>query len=580
MADWEKVDGRADLFSLGVILYEILTDKSPFDAINAIGVMTKTLHIAPPTPSSVVPGCPLILEELCLSLLEKDPARRSMSADQVADEVENYLNGAKERARRIEAARALAKEAMEPATRYINASVGRDALLHKARILSQSIPLFEGIEEKRPVWDLEDQAAESGREEASSAAAAMVLYSQALGHEPTLPEARRGLADLYWNLARQAESRGDEPTRLLHESRVLEYDDGHYASIFTANAWLSLRSSHPAEVFAYPYVERDRVLSLGEPFSLGKTPLSEVELMPGSYLLLLKSRGFRDTRYPLRLKRRDRIFEKVNLYPESAIGDDFIYVPAGKFVMGGDVEAFDPQPRKEVNVADFAIGRFPVTFAQYLEFINELPEEEALRRIPQTINCPPMVERNAQGVWVECYETLCEGAGQQFCAREEAGQIPVLSISWFDAVAYCRWRSERDSCEYRLPTEAEWEKAARGTDGRLFPWGDRFDPIFCKMRDSRPGAAQPEPIGTFPVDESPYGVRDLAGGMRDICGDVYGVIDWQTALQEPEDAVSVRVGRGGSWNNHALRCHGAARFTHYAYERYINGGFRLAKTLL
>jgi formylglycine-generating enzyme required for sulfatase activity len=67
--------------------------------------------------------------------------------------------------------------------------------------------------------------------------------------------------------------------------------------------------------------------------------------------------------------------------------------------------------------------------------------------------------------------------------------------------------------------------------------------------------------------------------MRDICGDVYGVIDWQTALQEPEGAVSVRVGRGGSWNNHALRCHGAARFTHYAYERYINGGFRLAKTL-
>jgi formylglycine-generating enzyme required for sulfatase activity/tRNA A-37 threonylcarbamoyl transferase component Bud32 len=580
MGDWERVDARADLFSLGVILYEILTSQLPFDAANSIGVLTKSLHLAPPKPSSLLPSCPLVLEDLCLALLEKDPTQRPKSAEAIAEEVENYLNGAKERARRTEAARAFAKEAVEPAMRYVNASVGRDALLHKARILSQTIPLHEGIEKKRPIWDLEDQAAERGRDEARAAAAAIDLYSQALGQDAALPEARRGLADLYWSLAQQAEFRGDEPTRLLHESRVLEYDDGHYASIFTANAWLSLQTSRPAEIIAHPYVERDRILTLGEPIPLGSSPLRKIEMMPGSYLLLIKSEGFRDTRYPVRLKRRDEFFDKVNLYTESAIGDEFIYIPGGKFVMGGDMDAFDPQPRKEVHVADFAIGRFSVTFGQYLEFINDIPEEEALRRIPQTINCPPMVEKNAQGVWVECYETLCEGAGQKFCAREEVSQIPVLSISWFDAVAYCKWRSKRDNCEYRLPTEAEWEKASRGTDARLFPWGDRFDPIFCKMRDSRPGAAQPEAIGTFPIDESPYGVRDTAGGMRDLCGDVYGIVDWETALTESEDAVSLRVGRGGSWNNHALRCHSAARFTHYAFERYINGGFRLAKSLL
>ena len=76
-------------------------------------------------------------------------------------------------------------------------------------------------------------------------------------------------------------------------------------------------------------------------------------------------------------------------------------------------------------------------------------------------------------------------------------QVPVVLVDWFDAVAYCRWRSDREGTPIRLPTEMEWEKAARGTDGRVFPWGDHFDSTFCLMLSSRPFMPQPEPVGTF-----------------------------------------------------------------------------------
>jgi hypothetical protein len=95
-----------------------------------------------------------------------------------------------------------------------------------------------------------------------------------------------------------------------------------------------------------------------------------------------------------------------------------------------------------------------------------------------------------------------------FITAPEAGarrDHPIVYLP--DARAYARSRGAR------LPFEIEWEKAARGVDGRVYPWGDRFDPTFCKMRDSRSYTQQPEPNGTFPTDESPYGVRDLAGGM-------------------------------------------------------------------
>ena len=98
---------------------------------------------------------------------------------------------------------------------------------------------------------------------------------------------------------------------------------------------------------------------------------------------------------------------------------------------------------------------------------------------------------------------------------------PVLNIDWFGAWAYGQWHAEKTGQPWRLPYELEWEKAARGVDGRFYPWGDAFDPSWCCVRDSHRGPRLPQVVGAFAGDVGPYGVRDMAGGAWDWCADIF-----------------------------------------------------------
>lgn len=199
-------------------------------------------------------------------------------------------------------------------------------------------------------------------------------------------------------------------------------------------------------------------------------------------------------------------------------------------MIGGDRRAPGTLPKQRVWVEDFALAEKPVTYAEYSEF------RPGLER---------MSSREAD---IENY--------------------PALGVSWFDAIEYCAWKSQRDGVTYRLPYELEWEKAARGADGRAYPWGDRFDPIFCKSRESRPGIPAPEPLGAFPADLSPYGIRDLAGSTREWTADVLA------------DSHDQRLLRGGGWNSTGHSCRAAARFRISGRVRRLDFGFRLAKSLV
>ena len=195
--------------------------------------------------------------------------------------------------------------------------------------------------------------------------------------------------------------------------------------------------------------------------------------------------------------------------------------------------------------------------------------------------------KQVEGLWVPHYEAIIsEKAAQPFCSEQELNQVPVFGIDWLDALSYCSWRSQRDKVGYRLPQEAEWEKAARGTDGRFFPWGDHADPTFCKMRASRPNYPQPEPIGRFPIDTSPYGVCDLAGGVREWVADIHGELTSIEALRRADTTGlpnkndgELRMLRGGAWNIPMYRCRATSRFRNFMKSRSSNNGFRLAKNL-
>jgi eukaryotic-like serine/threonine-protein kinase len=163
-------------------------------------------------------------------------------------------------------------------------------------------------------------------------------------------------------------------------------------------------------------------------------------------------------------------------------------------------------------------------------------------------------------------------------------RIPVFGIDAASAMAYAAWWSARTNRSYRLPTEAEWEKAARGVDGRRYPWGDRFESIFCKMMSSRLGAPRPEPIGTFATDISPYGVRDMAGGIADWCTSTLadGTHDRGADRSADRGAELASRGiqlasRGGAWCDSENDCTVIARRRMLAEQRTFRLGLRLVR---
>ena len=589
----DRVDHRADLFALGVVLYEVLTGRHPFDGGNSALITLATCEREPQRPSELQPDCPLLLEDLCLALLAKDPDARPASAEFVASEILAFLEGDKERERRREQARRLCEQAASIVARHDELEAMANAKAEEARALSSRTKEWEPISRKRPIWDLED-AAEVARLEAQRALAqAIELFKNALEYDSHYDEAHRGLAKLYWRRARMAAAERRRATEVYYEALVAQHDDGTYSSLLRAPSRLSIVSQPTgAEVVAHRYEEHHRVLSPGPAIPLGTTPIVDAELEPGSYLLVLRKPGYAEARYPVQLGRATVQRADVNLYTAEQIGEGFVYVPGGPVIIGGDPDAVDPLPRQTIHVPDFAIGKFPVTIGEYCAFLDELEKgagrEQVLRRAPRDrVSEGFVVRKGPSGRW-EPDPVMIEGEARELFPEGEGHElrVPAHLVDWFDATAYCRYLSQREGVAIRLPTEVEWEKAARGADGRFFPWGDHFDPSFCLMRASRPHPPQPEPIGTFPIDESPYGVRDMAGGMREWVGDIHGERTADELLGEPEPDASAERGqssmrqvRSGSWNADRSWSRAASRGGQFALVRGTGLGFRIAKTL-
>jgi serine/threonine protein kinase/formylglycine-generating enzyme required for sulfatase activity len=582
-----SVDPRSDLFSVGVILYEILTGKRPFQGATQLATLILTQEHRPTPPAEINQQCPPVLEDLCLLLLEKDANARPRTADAVANTIEAFLEGSLDQERRRIAAKKLVEQARQSVLGYRHLSEVRRRHTERAQQLLKDIKPWDAPEKKQPAWELEEQAKQTSTEQVKALAEAIELYSRALGHEPQNKAARRGLAELYWERAEQAILDRDEPTRILSESMVQEYDDGHFKGLLTSEATVSLRSNPTgAEVYAYSIKEVNRVETLTEKNFLGKTPLQEIKLKAGSYLLILKHANAAETRYPVFLARGAKHQNQVRLFTEAQVGAGFAYIPKGLVKVGGTSAPGALLPQ-EVMVDDFVIGRFPVTFREYCAYLDSQPKNEAFYRLPRYTEEEeeiPLAFRNEAGRFVPVYKNIIKESGRLFCWPANVGELPVMGISWFDAVAYCRWRSNQEGVTYQLPTEHQWEKAARGVDHRIFPWGNFFDPTFCKMKLSRPGNAQPETIGSFPIDESPYLVRDMAGGVSEFVADVVGEVETVVAqgLQESAEDVNTdgtRVVRGGAWSSAEPNCFSTSRQVVSAKIRSSSIGFRVVKVV-
>jgi serine/threonine-protein kinase len=180
------------------------------------------------------------------------------------------------------------------------------------------------------------------------------------------------------------------------------------------------------------------------------------------------------------------------------------------------------------------------------------------------------MERRPDGTWTALPNNV-EGTARERCLREHGpgfeGDLPVAGVSWFDAAAYCAWKSRTTGREWRFPTEEEREKAARGVDGRTFPWGELMHSSLAKCTDARNERSQPEPVGCFPAANSVYGMLDAAGNAWDWTGSWYDVRE------------TMRVVRGGSWGQTIVNLRCALRNRHDPHYRNPNIGFRPARSL-
>ncbi len=201
---------------------------------------------------------------------------------------------------------------------------------------------------------------------------------------------------------------------------------------------------------------------------------------------------------------------------EKPIDEEMVLIPAGPFLRGTDVGGLDEGPPREIYLDAFQIDRHEVTNSQYGQFAAATGHRKA---------GPP--SRYAKNV------SKMRGPNQ-----------PAIYVSWDDAVAYCQWKGRR------LPTEAEWEKAMRGTDGRLWPWGNAEQPDGANWARVNDGFEASAPAGSFLADKSPYGVMDGAGNVMEWVDDWYAEGYYKESSernpQSPEHGV-YRTLRGGGY---------------------------------
>jgi serine/threonine-protein kinase len=561
----EAVDARTDVYALGILLYEILTLTPPFTG-KLMEVMSAHLETAPAPPRARAPEreIPLELERVCLKALQKDAADRHQTARELHEEVQAWLEAVSDRARRKALAGELAVKGRIALGQYysLKESVSRAA----ARVdgLRSRFRDWQSVEEKAPLFEAEDALSRLRSGLAEGASEVVTALSAALAQDPEHPEARRSLAEFFWDRFRDAERRHDFESRDYFGKLVSSFHDGRYEKELRGEGTFSLESFPAgAKVALYRLEENRLVLEPRNPRELGQTPIAPMPLPMGSYLALVTKEGCRPARYPVFISRNCEWRGALRLFPEASIGEGFVHVPAGPFVVGGDEEVRGwSLPGADVELDDFFIARFPITVREYLDFLEDLARrdrDEALRRSPR---------RSPDGGFYFHQDEdgrllLPEGAPARWHPN-----FPVASISWHDAVAYCSWRSQRDRRRYRLPTELEWEKAARGVDGRWYPWGNRFDPSLCNVSGALSTGHSLQTVDSFPSDESVHGVRGMAGNAR----------DWtSTALgSETGEGRELRIVRGGAFNLPAVTTRSANRFwlSPGFVVNYV--GFRLA----
>jgi formylglycine-generating enzyme required for sulfatase activity len=315
----------------------------------------------------------------------------------------------------------------------------------------------------------------------------------------------------------------------------------------------------------------DRILNLGfrlsrtgplqsYPFTLGRRRAEERAATASAQLELEKPRyvphqGFRDA------------------LPGGGEAPEMVYLPGGSFVMGDEKGGDNEKPVHAVRLDAFAMGRTPVTVAEYLGFCEETGE-----------HWPEWLEEGRQYHQEKGSDDYYRERG----VSREAEDLPIVGISWEDASAYCDWLSEKTGETYTLPTEAQWEFACRADSRTRYCFGDDEKDLGAYAWYAASSKSKLHPVGEKQANE--WNLHDMHGNLWEWCADWYAINYYEelaratrsgAASRNPSgpETGSFRVVRGGSWLNDAVDCRSAFRSRRGPGDRYGYLGFRLSRTV-
>lgn len=470
--------------------------------------------------------------------------------------------------------------------------------------LKRNIKGYENFNVKKPYWDTERSLLATKIDNLKVESEIISKYLTVLSHDGENKEARKALSQIYYDKFAEGEIRQDRKDMAYYKALVLTFDDGYYKGLLEKDGTITLSSTPVTdEYYMYRFMEgsagrmipapfnpkaffseqknspKDNIMQGIDPdFNLSKVAflpikklltftsynrlkkMDDLKMPSGSYLIIIKKRGYIDTRVSVLIARgENKVIKNVKLFKEKEVPPGFVYVPGGKFIMGGDPSAPYSVERTEKFVPGFFISRNEVTAGDYLKFINYLETHmpgSSEKYLPRRATTSGFYWKKSGGRYQTAFPS----------------DWPILGISWNDARAYCKYMSNRykgRGWQFRLPEDWEWEKAARGADGRYFPWGNAFDYRFCSMANSKKGKRDgPDKIGSFPLDESVYGVRDIAGNVSEWCLTFY------------DQEKNIRINRGSAWSyvdeNYA-RC--AGKNGHSPSDVADFRGFRMAVSI-